>query len=1264
MKLKLFTIILLSILSFNAYAEGVSAVQYQINWTGIDNWQTEKTEKKVLSFVGAQYPSENYLPYFVKTIDCETNTVYRVSIANAVFVAADAREETLISEIELPGEITVQTEKVVQRGNESLNIQILPFIRKDGKVQKLVNFELVISPQKQAEKAPSKTLHSYAASSVLASGKFKKIKITDSGIYKITYETLNSMGIKPADVRIFGYGGALLEQNFLLPKPDDLPEVAIWMEKGADGVFNAGDYILFYAQGVVKWNYDAAKNIFTHTLNMYSNEGYYFVTSDAGTGKKIQDKTITLPDGTAAVNVTEFVDYQLHEKESQNLAKTGKVFYGETFGDVVSYNFPFSFPNAVNTATTKARLDVAAISTENSSFTLKLNDTQAQSLTVLKKVSDNYEIGKDANAVFTFTPSSDNYVFNLLYTKSTSISKGYLNYLEVNARRKLMMTGNVMFFRNTDNAYSANYNHFQISGVNSNVQIWDITDQSNIRRIITTRTGNILDFYDSNDVIKEYVAIDPTSASSFSQPTIVGDVPNQNLHEMGTTEMVIITHPTFLAQAEKLAEAHREKDNMNVSVVTTEQVYNEFSSGTPDATAYRWVMKMLYDRALASGNTNNLPKYLLLFGRGSYDNRGIILNSGDNLILTYQTEMSLDIVKSYVTDDYFGFLDDNEGNQIPSHLLDIGIGRFPVSTETQATNVVNKTISYMNNTQKGDWKNQLCFVADDGDGALHMRQADSIAQTVFRSNPGYQYDKIYLDAYKQEKSASGDSYPLARTKLHNLIQSGVFMLNFTGHASALGWTDEQILTTADIKEMYNSNLPVWMAATCDFLLFDVKDISAGEYVLLNPSGGGVALFSAARTVYASQNEKLNRNFSVNLFQKTDGKYNRLGDVVAKAKNLTGTEVNKLSYILLGDPAVMLNYPTEYNVVTEKINNKLVQPTDTLKALSVDSVQGYISDINGTKVTDFNGTLEITIYDKAQRITTLNNHNDGTLTYTDRPNVLYAGKANVKNGEFSFTFMIPKDIRYNFGTGRISYYASDATQEKEAQGYYENFIVGGSSTSYQHETEGPVVKMYLNNENFVSGGKVNETPLFAANISDINGINTVGSGIGHDLRLIIDENSATSYTLNDYFVAETNSYTSGSVKFKLPELAEGKHTLSFHAWDLLNNSSVNTLDFVVVKGLTPKIYSVSNYPNPVTNQTRFVVQHDRPETILQTSVEIFDLTGRKIWSKSQSSVENLTWNRTDATGKRVSAGIYIYRISIKTADSEMTSKSNKIIAIGQ
>jgi hypothetical protein len=1261
-KILLFSFLLIYVSVLYAQTEQITS--HNLHWKGVEKSYIGTSSVQVISFDSAGYPSENHLPYYHQRINCDPSFSYSAELKNPVYIPLTVEENTLLAGKNSFSTVPEISTKILHaRGSSFLNISILPFINISGNIQKLQSFDLQISKTSLPQKVASSNARTYTTSSVLAQGKFVKIQITNSGIYKLTYEDLVSMGIDPVNVHIFGYGGGVLEQSFLLNNNDDLPEVAIYMNKGADGVFNSGDYILFYGQGINKWTYDNTKSMFTHKINPYSNYGYYFVSSDAGVSKTIDEKPVVLSNSPTTNTVEEFIDYQVYEKDLINFLQSGTEFYGETFSDITSYVLPFTFPNPVLTNSTKVRLDVAATSSVNSNFSLNLNGQQSQNLSVNQStVGDNYEAAIGAQTMFNFTPQVDAFNFNIKYLQSTSSSIGYLNYLEVNARRHLTMSGSAMQFQNVDFLGQSSNNQYLLSNANANVQIWDITDLQNISKIPTLTVNGKMSFTDSGNTVKNYLAIDPTASSAFQKPVILGVVPNQNLHGIAQADMVIITHPDFLSQAQTLAQAHRDHDNLTVEVVTTDQVYNEFSSGTPDATAYRWMLKMLYDRALQSNNTSEIPKYLLLFGKGTFDNRKILSNSGENLILTYEADNSLELTQSYVTDDYYTLLDDNDGLDVSSELMDLGVGRFTVTTSQQATDVVNKTIGYMNNQGKGYWKNQLCFVADDGDASLHSTQADSIAVSLTTKYPAYQINKIYLDAFLQVVDASGPTSPVAKNKLLNLIQSGLFLLNYTGHAAPTAWSKESILTLADIKILANTHLPLIVAATCDFVQFDNLLFSAGEEMIFNPIGGGVGILAAARPVYASQNFGLDKLFCETLLKEQNDDHLRLGDVLAYTKNNLGTEINKLSYVLIGDPALKLNYPTEYHVITNKVNESTSFGNDTLRALSIDTIQGIVADDNGTKIDNFNGNLHAIVYDKVQRITTLNNEGDGSMTYSDRPNILFSGDVKVVNGTYSLTFMLPKDIKYNYGGGRIDYYANDDTNDFEAQGYFENFLIGGTDTNYLNDTIGPEADLYLNSENFVSGGKVNETPLFMANVSDNDGINTVGSGIGHDIMLTIDQDPLQSYVLNDYFLANTNSYTSGVVKYKLPLMINGKHTLTFKVWDLLDNSTTKSINFDVVTGLAPEIFSVYNYPNPVKTVTNIVVNDDRPETILSTTVEIFDISGREIWSFSQSGADNISWNLISNNGLRVKTGVYFYRVSIKTENSDFTSKTNKMLVV--
>ncbi|MFZ4582620.1 MAG: type IX secretion system sortase PorU, partial [Paludibacter sp.] len=1243
--------------------EIVFTAETTITWKGVETMSMGNSTTKLINFSNAVFPDETQLPYFNKRITAEPNYTYQVIIQQPVFENVSSEELQVLSSKSIANQSIISTTSILNlRGTSYLDILISPFVLNNGVIQKLKSFTLEVQKTAKTQKVKSNISHTYASNSVLASGKFIKIAVVNAGVYRLTYEDLNAMGINPANVRIFGYGGEVLDQNFANPILDDLPELAIQMEKGSDGVFNSGDYVLFYAKGIQKWSYDRTREMFIHTINSYATKGYYFVTSDAGVGKKIETKAITVPQGSPIVPVEEFTDYSVSENELINLANSGKEFYGQKFDERNTNSYVFNFPNIVQTNSTKVRLDVAGAASVVTSFTIDLDGAQQKSLQIPKRTDgDFYEKAKASNGFYTFTPTRDVLNLKLTYNQVVPTSIAYLNYIEVNAQRALKMSGAYMPFQYTGQLGTNNYCEYKLSDAGANVQIWDITEAHNISRVQTQVIDSKTTFTAPGIDLKNYLAIDPTIASSFPKPEIIGQVTNQNIHAMPQAEMIIITNPKFVVQAEELAQAHRTIDNLRVNIFTTDQVYNEFSSGTPDATAYRRAVKMFYDRALKSSTPVDLPKYLLLFGRGTFDNRKLQSSSGDNLILTYQADNSLVETLSYVTDDYFGFLDDNEGTQIPSHLLDVGIGRFPVTNTTDAENVVKKTIDYMKNTNMGKWKNQLCFLADDGDNALHMKQADSIANTISRNFKSYQVNKIYLDAYNQEISASGETYPVARKQLHDLIAKGLLYLNYTGHAGAQGWSNESVMTTNDVVSFTNKILPIWVGATCDFLQFDLKVVSAGEKVVLNPNGGGIGIFSAARPVYASQNFTVNKYFTENLFKKINGIHYRVGDAIALAKNSVGSEINKLSYIYMGDPALKLAFPTDYNVKTTTINNNTTFGTDTLKAMSVVNVTGEIIDSNNQSVPTFNGDLSMDVYDKLQRITTQNNHGDGNLVYSDRPNVLFSGKAAVKNGQFAFTFMLPKDIKYNYGGGRINYYASN-TESEEAQGYFENFIVGGTNKNAVLETNGPEIKLYLNSENFKSGDKTNESPLLIAQLKDVSGINKVGSGIGHDLLITIDNEPMQSKVLNDYFETAANSYSEGSLRYKLNDLTEGKHTITFKAWDLLNNSASETIEFEVINGLQPVIFNVYNYQKEGEIVSHIKVLHDRPETILNTLIEIFDLSGRKIWHFTQNNADEIQWDFRGIDGIKVKSGVYFYKISISTNNSEVYSKSNKIFVL--
>ena len=1114
----------------------------------------------------------------------------------------------------------------------------------------------------------------FCSSSVLSEGHFVKIRVAETGVYKISFSELKSMGLNPQEVRVYGYGGAMLNMVMSDPHIDDLPQVPVCVVNSSSQKSDSERYILFYAQGPVSWRYTGSR--FMHVRNPYSDYGYYFLTDTEGEQKLLKVNQTEI-DTVGCHHVSTFSDHLLHELDSINLTDKngeegcGREWYGESFNNGRVRDFSFSFSDVVP-GDMYCYVDAAAASEDISQFYFSYNE-QESVVSIPRKAKDSYVLAAVGfmGTVFT-TDNNEKKTISLRYAGDEA-AWGYLNYIELTATRRLTMRDGVLCVRNVDNYYDTRATVYHVTGATAETQVWNVSDLSNIVSVETWFDGSELLFKTDNAGLREFVIINPSEYSgkqiaALSRNSNYMEVENQNLHSLRNIDMVIITPESFLEPSRRLAQEHEREDGLTTAVVTDQQVYNEFSSGTPEATAYRMLMKMLYDRGMKSEGKEQLPKYLLLMGDGSFDNRKLLNSSAYPTLLTYQAANSVNEVEAYATDDYFAFLaDDSGGNRDSSDSMCIAVGRLPVNNIEQANQVVDKIIRYMESSSQGKWKTQLCFVADDGNSGMHTVSSDKAAELVRAEAKGFNINKLYTDAYPQETRASGESYPIVKAKIDNLMQNGLLLFDYCGHAGPNNLANEQLLTAKEIRQMTNANLGFWMLATCNFARFDARETSAAELAVLNPDGGAIGLLAACRTVFAEQNEILNKHVCKQLFTRdtVSGKFiYTIGEAVKRAKRQTTIEKtsdrNKLSYILMCDPALRLQYPDEFIVETE-------QAADTLRALSLQSLSGYVRTHEGDTAKDFNGKLLVSVYDKQQKLSTLDNDqtdNDRKVIkeYLDFPNMLFSGETEVKNGKWNIKFMVPKDIRYNFGNGRITYYAQDTILGGEAMGYYEDVVIGGSSSIELVDTVGPDVTLYLNNRNFVSGGQTNSQPHFYADIYDEHGINTVGSGIGHDLLLVVDDNQRQTYILNDYFTAAVESYQQGRVSYKMQELAEGTHSLTFRAWDLLNNSTTATLDFEVVNGLTPEIFSVLVYPNPLPQggELRVVVDHDRPDAALQTEIYIYDVAGGLVYSKIiRGTTDNIVISQSDV---KLRPGVYFMNVRIKTDDSKYTSRTAKVMVI--
>lgn len=1106
----------------------------------------------------------------------------------------------------------------------------------------------------------------YATSSALASGKWVKIQIEDRGIYKLTYADLRGMGFSdPAKVSVHGYGGCMLDEDFSNPYIDDIPAVPVW---------RGDDYLLFYGCGVINWTYDKSTESFVHTNNPYSNYGYYFLTDATGTKEM---ESVASAAG-ASLKVTTFDDYRLHEKDLVSVNNSGRELFGEAMDMTLSRDFSFTGITGITNDDGKIALRfIAKPTTGNGSVSMSVDGEKLLEKTIAQSGSSGSETYTMARLVYEVVDwkgdKGTNVKVNVRYGQ-LGHKNVHLDYIRLQMKRELQPYGVCTFFRSL--ASVGNASRFVIQNANTNTMVFDVTDKLNPKQMETELSGNELSFSIPAGTLREFALVQRNQA--FPSPEVVGDVTNQDLHALPQTDMIIIAQLGLTAQAERLAEAHRTRDGLTVQVVTPDAIYNEFSSGTPDATAYRRFMKMFYDRQTSE---EDAPKYLLLFGDGAFDNR--FITSGwqnvttSNMLLTYQTEESLN-ERSFVIDDYFGFLDDsNNGKELMSARVDIGIGRFPVRTLAEATNMVNKVIGYMDNKDTGSWKNNVCFVADDGssaDGYMinHADQADRLGEYINTSHSEFLVNKIYFDAYKKDVSGGLATYPDVKTNIQKQLKNGLLLINYTGHGSTTAWSDERVLTESDITQSTYTRLPIWITATCDFCRFDASVTSAGEQVFLNKVSGGIGLFTTTRVAYSTPNFEINDNLIRNLFEKKNGRRLTLGEVMKATKRALGSSRYKLGFALIGDPALKLAYP-EYRMQVTAVNGNPVtdEPVD-FKALQKITVEGEVLNADGNVATDFSGLLNPTVLDSRVSYETLDNNKTGnTFKYTDYSNILFIGNDSVRAGKFSFTFTVPKDISYSNEFGKMNLYASDETNNLEAQGAYLNYRVGGTDDNAEDDHDGPEIRvLYMNDSTFVNGGQVNTTPFFVARLWDKSGVNITGSSIGHDMMLIIDGDPSLSFNLNSYYELIPGKDGEGIVKYLLPALTPGIHTAEFKVWDIQNNSTTYEFEFEVVEGLKPYLLELTATPSPAREQVEFHLFHNRPESQLTVGIMVYDMMGRLQWKHQETGASELfksytvTWDLTNNRGGRLRPGIYIYRAAISSGGSKEATDAKKLIILAQ
>ena len=1211
------------------------------------------------------------IPYYVETIPVSglaTNAEdVLVELSNIQTESLSASESAILSKAEIDSisKLSVEHNVFTSRNNRFLQISI-PALRvnpSSGEIEKLVAFTFNINQQFSAP--TPKLAVQYASNSVLASGTWQQISVSKSGIHRISYSELTNMGlINLNNISLWGHNGKQLSFFNSDDAIDDLQQIPIWVERGSDGTFNQGDYILFYANGPVEWSVNEGDTIFSHRLHDYASKVSYFLTTDMPTPLRIP--TV---DNTALTHNRVSTSYDaLHyfEVNDTNLIKSGRQWFGESFEIFTSktYNLPFNLP--VSGGKAYVRVRAAARTSVSSTFSLRANGSFVGSIPLSSvNLSDQYStFASVATRTFEFPYTQGELSLELEYNKPTPAAQAWLDYITVNARQSLSLQANQLLFRDLESVGESNITRFDISSANSDVLVWEVTNFFNPQNIEYTLQGSTAQVKISTQNLKEFIAFKPSQGYSVS---VVGSVANQNIHGVGQPDMVIVTHPDYLSQANELAQLHTNYSELNVAVYTNQQVYNEFSSGTPDVSAIRNMMRMFYKRAT---NDDELPRYLLLFGDGSYNNRSTS-SSNSNRVLTFQSENSVHVTTSFVSDDYFGLLDDDEGDGVG--LLDIGIGRIPCNTSAEANTAVAKIRQYMLG-EKGSWQNQLCLIGDDGDGNLHMDQADQLSVFVEDTYPRYNVQRIFFDAFPMQTTSQGARYPDVTNAINSRANQGALIMNYVGHANTRWLAHEKVLMINDIQQWRNfDRLPLFVTATCEFSRFDdPAGRSAGEHALFSASGGSVGLLSTTRVVYANPNFTLNRNFFQHVFAERDDyvegqgdRYYRLGDVLRLAKVATGGQVNKRNFMLLGDPALMLHYPDVSMTVGEINGIAITQELDTLKALSSVQIKGAVADLNTKDA--FVGEAEVVLFDKVKEITTLANRGGTPFVFNARENTIYKGRSSVTNGEFTANFIVPKDIVYSYGDGRISLFASDGSST--GAGFFEEVVVGGISENFGDDTVGPDIEVFMNNEKFVPGGTTDTSPKLIVALADSSGINTTGVGIGHDLTATITGPEERSVVLNDYYVSEVDNFMQGKAEYQLADLPNGDYSVTVKAWDVFNNSSEVKVDFAVLSDTKLKLKHVLNYPNPFTETTAFYFEHNQPYADFDVSIQIFSPSGKLVktieqyWpSDGGYRVGPMHWDGLDDFGSRIGRGVYFYRLRVRPTDGKTIEVYQKLVVL--
>ena len=1249
--------------------------QNPVNTVTISFFQNIDKEHTII--VKDNYFDADFVPNFQKKWTVPSNAVIRdFKITNIIYANINKKDLHSKALSHIQNKLNPIFKIFKSRDASYATLTINPLVKINNVIKKVTSFtiEYRLTP-KLSFNRNTNSLHD----SPLATGTWYKFAIDTTGVFKISKSFLNRLGINtsninPKNIKIYGNGGNMLPEKNGTFRYDDLQENAIFIKGEEDDNFDNNDYILFYAQGPTGWKYQ--NNIYKHQQNIYSNKAYYFITVANDFGKRIQDQnTLNNSDPTIITTSNEHV---VHEIDAFNFDNFGQEFYGENFQINNTQNFAFSIPDLKLDEPINVKFKAGASSTNTTKFSLNYNGQEITGLNI-SGISA-IIIARTASSTSSFTATNENFNLEVQYDNlGNPTAKGYLDYIELNAIKKLIARNKQFTFRNTIVNTQNNLYRFSIENASNIYKIWNVTDITNVKNINNTSTNSNFEFNVQGGTENEFVLL---NSSDFYTPILLQDrrVDNQNLHALQDIDYLIISHPNLVQQANRLAEYHQNK-GLSTLVLTPQKIYNEFSSGAQDLTAIRDFIKHLYQNA---STPSKRIKYVLFIGDTSFDFKNIMGNNQNvTNVFAYQSLNSVDLANSYVTDDFFTMLDTNEGdfrnNNGNGNLADVFVGRLPVKNNLEAKNAIDKILAFYSPKSLGKWRSRIALVADDVDKKQYNltleENTELIADLIKTNKPEYNLIKLYSDAFQQEITTGGQRYPQVNQAIDNAVEEGSLIINYFGHGGENGWASERILNIDQINSWFNPiTSPLFITITCEFSRYDnPKRTTAGEYVFNNPKGGSIDMITTAREVYISSGASFNTQLISNVLE-FDAVHNyTISEALAVTKNQNANYNQRLFITYFGDPAMKLPISKPNIRITEMNNTPVEQSLDTIKALSHNYFKGIVTDQNNNIIPSFNGEIYVEIFDKSVNLQTLNNDDSyfnnipAIMTFDNRQSKIFNGKASVVNGKWEFDFIAPRDIRIAYGNAKLSFYAEN--NEIDKMGYDTDIIIGGINPDAPVDDTGPIIHLYMNDESFIDGGNTNQSPLFLAVLEDESGINTSTTAVDHDIIAVLDGDVSNPINMNNYYETALNDFTKGKVKYPFRNLAVGKHTISFKCWDTYNNMSEATLNFVVVSDTDLVLDHVLNYPNPFINYTEFWFNHNKPNEALEVQVQIFTVSGKLIKTINQNILtdgtlsRSITWNGLDDFGNKIAKGVYIYKLSVKVNSSKIhEEKFEKLVIL--